>query len=88
MESQLQKQHFCLILLLELMETERKPPLQPKCYYASFSDVGRGKDSKCIHKNVKSVIVFYMTLTTNYLDWKQVQKNIKSALWYSNKGSK
>lgn len=75
-------------LATRINEDCRKVSPHSKCYYTSFSGVGRGKDSKCLNKNVKSVIVFYMTLTTNYLDWKQVQKNLKTIENSSGKFSK
>lgn len=57
MESQMQKQYFGLLLLLELMETVRR---LFKSYYTSFGGVGTVKDSKCINKKKTKIQFLYL----------------------------
>lgn len=58
MKSQLQKQHFCLILHLEVMETVRRPLF--KSDSISFSGVDREKDSKCTEDNIKIQFLYFI----------------------------
>lgn len=72
MESQMQKQYFCVLLLLEPMETVRR---LFKSYYTSFSGVSRVKDSKCINKNkIKIQFLYFMTLATNHLKGREQEQ--------------